>query len=140
MSISWIYNYYHYVIIYLVGILLEVGILETIEVAHKAVEAAGDKQASDIVLLDARTVCNFADYFVICSGGTDRQIRAIYEEVEHTLKKEGVPSVHHEGTADSGWLLLDYGDVIVHIFATPEREYYQLEKLWSGANLVLRIQ
>jgi len=85
-------------------------------------------------------VCSFADYFVICTGETERQIRAIFEEVEHSLKKEGVLPAHHEGSVDSGWLLLDYGDVIVHIFATLEREYYQLEKLWSQANLVLRIQ
>ncbi len=91
-------------------------------------------------MLDTRTVCSFADYFVICSGETKRQIQAIYEEVEHTLKKEGSLPIHHEGTADSGWLLIDYGDVIVHVFATEEREYYQLDKLWSQANLVLRIQ
>lgn len=108
--------------------------------ARKAVEAASDKQASDIVLLDARTVCSFADYFVICSGDTERQIGAISEEIEHILKKEGVLPNHHEGTVDSGWLLLDYGDVIVHIFAPTEREYYQLDKLWGQAKLVLRIQ
>ena len=85
-------------------------------------------------------MCSFADYFVLCTGETERQIRAIYEEVEHTLKKAGVSSHHHEGTIDSGWLLLDYGDVIVHIFATLEREHYQLDKLWSQANTVLRIQ
>jgi len=109
-------------------------------VARRAVEAAGDKQASDIVLLDARAVCSFADYFVVCTVDTERQLRAVYEEVEHTLKKEGVLPHHHEGTLDSGWLLLDYGDVIIHIFATFEREYYQLDKLWNEANLVLRIQ
>ena len=92
------------------------------------------------MLLDARTVCSFADYFVICTGDSDRQIRAIYDEVAHTLKKEGVLPHHHEGVLDSGWLLLDYGDVIVHIFATFEREYYQLDKLWSEARLVLRLQ
>lgn len=108
--------------------------------ARKAVEAASDKQAGDIVLLDTRTVCSFADYFVICTSETERQIRAIHEEVEHTLKKQGVLPFHHEGTVDSGWLLLDYGDVIVHIFATLEREYYQLDKLWNQAKLVLRIQ
>jgi len=104
------------------------------------VEAASDKQAGDVVLLDARTVCSFADYFVICSGETGRQIRAIYEEIEHALKKKGILPLHHEGTIDSGWLLLDYGNVIVHIFAALEREYYQLDKLWGEANLVLRIQ
>jgi len=90
------------------------------------------------VLLDTQTVCSFADYFVICTGETERQIRTIYEEVEHALKKAGVPSHHREGTIDSGWLLLDYGDVIVHIFATLERENYQLDKLWSQPSTSLR--
>jgi ribosome-associated protein len=67
-------------------------------------------------------------------------LRAIYEEIEYALKKEGVSPHHHEGTIDSGWLLLDYGDVIVHIFAPLERKYYELDKLWNEANLVLRIQ
>ena len=85
-------------------------------------------------------MCSFADYFVICTGDAERQIRAIYDEVEHTLKKAGILPHHHEGTVDSGWLLLDYGDVIVHIFAAFEREYYQLDKLWDKVSLVLRIQ
>jgi ribosome-associated protein len=92
------------------------------------------------VLLDARIVCNFADYFVICAGDSERQIRSIYDEIEHGLKKEGVLPHHHEGTIDSGWLLLDYGDVIVHIFSAVERGYYQLDELWSKAKPVLRIQ
>ncbi|MEE8318580.1 MAG: ribosome silencing factor [Dehalococcoidales bacterium] len=110
------------------------------EIARKAVTAASEKQASDIVLLNVRNVCTFADYFVICSGEADRQIRAIYEEIEHALKKEGVKPHHREGTLDSGWLLLDYGDVIVHIFSAEEREYYRLDKLWDEAETVLRIQ
>ena len=117
----------------------EARILEGIEIARRAVDVAGDKQAGDIVLLDTRKVCSFADYFVICTGESERQIRAIYEEVEHSLKKEGVLPIHHEGTIDSGWLLLDYGDVIVHIFSTSEREFYQLDRLWGQADLVLRI-
>ena len=108
--------------------------------ARRVVEAASDKQAADIVLLDARGVCSFADYFVMCSGDSDRQIKAIYDEVGHTLKREGILPHHHEGTVDSGWLLLDYGDVIVHIFAPFEREYYQLDELWSQAVPVVRIQ
>ncbi|MFC2005767.1 ribosome silencing factor [Chloroflexota bacterium] len=114
--------------------------MEGLEVARKAVEAANDKQATDIVLLDARRVCSFADYFVICSGESTRQIKTIYEEVEHVLKKETILPNHHEGTLDSGWLLLDFGDVIVHIFAPLEREYYQLDELWSEAIPVVRIQ
>ena len=108
--------------------------------ARKAVEAASDKQAADIVLLDTRGVCSFADYFVICSGDSGRQMQAIYDEVGHTLKKEGILPHHHEGTVNSGWLLLDFGNVIVHIFAPLEREYYQLDKLWSQATPIIRIQ
>jgi ribosome-associated protein len=104
------------------------------------VEAAADKQASDIVLLDARQVCSFADYFVICSGESERQISAIYDEVGHRLKHEGVLPSHHEGTVDSGWLLLDFGNIIVHIFSPFEREYYRLDELWNKAVPVLRIQ
>jgi ribosome-associated protein len=104
------------------------------------VEAAADKQAIDIVLLDAREVCSFADYFVICSGDSERQLTTIYEEVGHRLKNAGIVPNHREGTIDSGWLLLDFGDVIIHIFAPVEREYYQLAELWSEAKPVLRIQ
>jgi len=104
------------------------------------VEAASNKQAADIVLLDARGVCSFADYFVICSGDSDRQIQAIYDEVGHSLKKEGILPHHREGTVDSGWLLLDFSSVIVHIFTPFEREYYQLNKLWSQAIPIVRIQ
>ena len=92
------------------------------------------------MLLDARGVCSFADYFVICSGDSERQIRAILDEVAHTLKTEGIKPHHQEGTIDSGWLLLDFGDVIVHIFAPFEREYYQLDELWSQATPIVRIQ
>ncbi len=91
-------------------------------------------------MLDAREVCSFADYFVICSGESERQIKTIYEEVEHALENEGVLPHHREGTLDSGWLLLDYGAVIVHIFAPFEREYYQLSELWNEAIPVVRIQ
>jgi ribosome-associated protein len=109
-------------------------------VARTAVEAAADKQAADIVLLDVRRVASFADYFVICSGESERQISAIYDEIAHRLKKEGVLPYHHEGTVDSGWLLLDFGDTIVHIFAPFERQFYQLDELWGQATPVLRIQ
>ena len=104
------------------------------------VEAASNKQANDIVLLDARGVCSFADYLVICSGDSERQLKTIYDEVRHVLKEGGVSPHHLEGTVDSGWLLLDFSDVIIHIFAAFEREYYQLDALWSQARLVVRIQ
>ncbi len=113
--------------------------MEAEEVARKIVEAASDRQASDIVLLDTRQVCSFADYFVICGGESERQIEAILKNMNETLKKEGIASHHREGSAASGWALLDLGGVIVHIFTPFEREYYQLEKLWSKARLLLRI-
>jgi ribosome-associated protein len=105
-----------------------------------AVEAAAEKQASDIVLLDVSKVCSFADYFVICGGESERQLEAIGDEIEHMLKKGGVRPIHHEGTPDSGWLLYDYGDVLVHVFAPTGREFYQLDELWNKAALVIRIQ
>ena len=92
------------------------------------------------MLLDARGVCSFADYFVICSGDSERQIKTIYEEIGHILKQANILPHHHEGTVDSGWLLLDYGSVIAHIFTSFEREYYQLDKLWSQAIPIVRIQ
>ena len=101
---------------------------------------ASEKLASDIVLLDTRGENRFADFFVICSAESPRQIQAIQEEIEHVLEAEGTFSHHHEGTADSGWMLLDYGEVIVHIFSGSLREFYQLDKLWEGAKTLLRIQ
>ena len=120
--------------------LLEALFLEALEVAHRAVEAAGAKQAVDILLLDTKEVCSFADYFVICSSDSERQAKAIYEEVGYSLKKAGVLPHHHEGTVDSGWLLIDFGDVIVHIFTSIERERYQLDRLWERADTIIRIQ
>ncbi len=107
--------------------------------AHKIVDIASDKQATDIVLLDTREVCGFADYFVICTGESNRQVKAIIDAVSETLKKEGVKPLHEEGTPDSGWVLLDYNDVIFHVFASFERDYYQLDKLWEKACTKVRV-
>jgi ribosome-associated protein len=114
--------------------------LEALELARQAVNAASDKQASNIVLLDVHEVSSFADYFVICSGESGRQINTISDEIEKALKKEGELPHHREGDTDSGWLLLDYIDVIIHIFGAEERDYYQLDELWQGAKTVLKIQ
>jgi len=119
---------------------MEVQRLEAIKIAHKAVEIASDKQATDIILLDVRDIVSFADYFVICSGESGRQISAVYDEILHSLKKENVMPRHREGTVASGWLLLDYDTVVIHIFAPAERQYYQLDELWSQAKTVVRVQ
>lgn len=101
---------------------------------------ASDKQAEDIVLLDVRELCSFADYFVICSGASQRQTSAIAEEIDKTFHKKGPKLKHKEGDVESGWLLMDYGDVIVHIFGADERKYYKLDKLWSKAKSLVRIE
>ncbi len=99
-----------------------------------------DKQASDIVLLDVRDICAFADYFVICNAESERQMNAVGEEVDKQLKEQGVRLTHQEGDMESGWILMDFGAVVVHIFSPEQRAFYQLEALWEKAPVVVRIQ
>lgn len=116
-------------------------VLESVDLARKVVNMIADKKGSDIVLLDIRQVSLLADYFVICSGASERQVRAIVDEILEKVKKEaGIVPLNVEGGGSSGWLLVDYGSVIVHIFAPSLREYYSLEKLWSEATMVVRVQ
>ena len=110
------------------------------QIARKIVEVASDKLAEDIVLLDVRELCSFADYFVICSGASQRQTSAIADEIDKALYKKGPKLQHKEGDVESGWLLMDYGDVIVHIFGAEEREFYKLDKLWDKAVPLVRIE
>ena len=91
-------------------------------------------------MLDTREVCSFADYFVICSGETQRQLEAICDEILRVLKTEGLTLRRREGAPGSGWVLMDFGDVVIHVLAPAERDYYQLEKLWGGATPLIRIQ
>ncbi len=115
--------------------------LQSIELAREIVNSIADKQGSDIVLLDLRSVSLLADYFVICSGESERQVRAIVNEVTEKIKKEeGIKPLQIEGDPSSGWVLMDYGSIIVHVFAPVMRGYYQLEELWSDAPTVARIQ
>jgi ribosome-associated protein len=104
------------------------------------IEAAADKKASDVVMLDIRELSVIADYFVICTGNNSRQLQAIASSVEDALSEIKVPTRKREGSADTGWILLDCGDVIVHIFGQMEREYYRLERLWSGAPTVVYVE
>lgn len=91
-------------------------------------------------MLDIRKVCSFADYFVICSGESRRQLQAILDDLDAALSREGAPIIRQEGAADSGWVLVDFGPVIMHLFSPAEREYYGLERLWRGGVEVLRFQ
>lgn len=117
------------------GVLLDPG-----QLARAAVDAASDKKASDVLLLDVHEVTTFADYFVICSGNNRRQIQAIAEAIDEQLSSQGASLLHREGDAENGWILLDFGDVIIHILGPKEREYYDLERLWSGAKTVVYLQ
>ncbi len=93
-----------------------------------------------MLLLDIRGVASFADYFVIASGSAVRQVQAMMQAVDETASADGIEPMGREGEASSGWVLLDYGDVIVHLFAPEERAYYDLEGLWHAAVPVVRIQ
>ena len=114
--------------------------LSPIEIARRIVDAVEDKKAADIVLLDVAALTSMADYFVICSGGSERQLGAIADGVSEKLREHGVRPIGREGGSGSHWTLLDFGSVIVHIFAPPERDYYGLERLWSKAKTIVRVQ
>jgi ribosome-associated protein len=111
-----------------------------LDTARRVVELAEDKKAGDIVLLGLAELTTVADYFVICSGGSERQLEAIADGIIDGLRRDGIRPIGREGTAASHWVLLDFGGVIVHIFTPPEREYYGLERHWSEAKTVLRVQ
>ncbi len=114
---------------------------EALRLARRIVDLASDKQASDIVLLDIRGVSLIADYFVICTAGSERQASAILKDLSERLLEEfGRKPLHTEGTPDSGWVLLDLGDVIVHVFSPAQRTFYNLEQLWAAATPIVRLQ
>jgi ribosome-associated protein len=117
-----------------------VGERPALEIARRVVELAEDKKAADIVLLDLTGLTTLADYFVIASGGSERQIDAIADGILGGLRDEKIRAIGREGTPDSHWILLDFGAVVVHIFTPPERDYYQLEKHWGEAKTILRVQ
>jgi ribosome-associated protein len=111
-----------------------------LELARRIVDLAEDKKAADIVLLDLTSLTTLADYFIICSGGSERQLDAIGDGIVSALRDEKTKPYGREGTPASHWVLLDFGSVVVHIFTPPERDYYGLEKHWSEARTVLRVQ
>lgn len=116
--------------------------LDSLELARFIVDTVEDKKAEDIVLLDLRPDVIMADFFVICCGNSDRQLKALVDNVREAVKeKYGILPHSTEGTAESGWVLMDYSDIIVHLFLEERRQYYDLESLWSAeASVLLSIQ
>ena len=115
-------------------------ILNTLEIARTAVSALEEKKGEDILLLDIHELVSFTDYFVICSGTSDRMLDALADAVHDEVKKKhGINGVEH-GNSSSGWKLVDLGDVVVHLFSPDQRDYYSLEQLWEKGKILLRLQ
>lgn len=111
-------------------------IIESYQVLETVVKAADSKHAEDIMALDVQNISLLADYFVICHGNSDRQVLAIMDEVVEKAEEQGVEVKRIEGKETAKWILVDLGDVVVHIFHQSERSFYNLEKLWADAPLV----
>ena len=108
-------------------------VLETENAVMIAARAAQDKKATDLAVLDLREVASFTEYFLICTGASTRQVQAISNSVEEALLKNGKRPLHIEGYSSAEWILLDYGDFIVHVFGQASRRFYDLERLWRDA-------
>jgi ribosome-associated protein len=106
------------------------------ERVRAALHAASEKKALDPVVLDLREIASFTDYFVIVSGANERQVQAISDEVYETLKKSGSAAARVEGYKTAEWILLDYGDFVVHVFEQKARKFYDLERLWREAKRI----
>jgi len=120
---------------------LEVEIEETLSLAHTIVDALESKKGEDIVLLDLTALGAFTDYFVICSGPSERTLKALSDEVQKVVKEKfNRKALSVEGESGAGWILLDFGQVILHLFSPAVRTYYQLEELWREGPVLLRIQ
>ena len=112
---------------------------DSMELAHRIVDIASEHKAADIVLLRTAELTSLADYFVICSGRSDRQVGALAGAIAEDIRAAGVRPLGVEGRASARWVLIDYGTVIVHVFTPEERTFYGLEKLWSEAIQVVRM-
>ena len=114
--------------------------LNTLELAHAIVDILTDRKGEDILLLDIRDETSLADYFLICSGTSIRMVSALAKTVRKEIKQKYGLYPKLEGEASAGWVLVDYGDLILHIFSPDRREFYNLEELWSEAKTILHVQ
>ncbi|MFL6216610.1 MAG: ribosome silencing factor [Blastocatellia bacterium] len=110
--------------------------LETEEAVMMAARAAADKKAADMIILDLRDVAQFTEFFLICTANNPRQVQAVTDAIEESLRQAGKRPTHIEGYAAAEWVLLDYGDFIAHVFSPASRRFYDLERLWRDAKPV----
>jgi ribosome-associated protein len=115
-------------------------ILESLALAQQLVRALEEKKAESILLLDVQGSCPFADYFVLCTGSSERMLRALAEVVAETAHRDARTPARLEGHAVNGWILVDMGAVVAHILSPQRREYYDLEDLWKDARKIVQIQ
>jgi ribosome-associated protein len=114
--------------------------LDSADIAQRLVDTLSDRQAEDITQIDISKVSTFADYFVIATAGNVRQMNALIDTLDREMKQAGVEMGSKEGDPESGWVLLDFEDVIVHLFSQEQREFYDLEGLWSRSAPLVRFQ
>ena len=114
--------------------------LDSADIAQRLVDILSDRQAEDITQIDISKVSTFADYFVIATAGNVRQMNALIDTLDREMKQAGVEMGSQEGDPESGWILLDFEDVIVHLFSQEQREFYDLEGLWSRSAPLVRFQ
>lgn len=114
---------------------------DPLELAHTIVDTLDEKKGEDILLLDLREVCSFTDYFVISTGGSERTLKALSGEIQRKVKRAyGARPFQVEGDAKTGWILIDYGDVILHLFSPMLRAFYRLEDLWREGQVLLHMR
>ena len=111
--------------------------MESKEMAHAIAEFLSNKKAKDVVMIDIAEKSSFADYFVIATGTSDRQLGALSDEVEDKFAELGIETKSKDGRPDTGWILVDGGDVIVNLFTSESRDKYTLEKIWSDCESIL---
>jgi ribosome-associated protein len=114
--------------------------LDPLKLAHTIVDALEEKKGEKIILLDIQKVASFTDYFVICTGTSDRMLDALAKGVEEKVRTEHHKKGRKEGAGVAGWEVIDFGSVIVHLFAPEKRSYYKLEELWNEGKVLLRLQ
>lgn len=114
--------------------------MESIDLARNIVKSLEDKKGEDIVLLDLKGLAPIGDYYVICSANNERALGALRDAVLDGLQRKRVPKPRLEGTPQEGWLLADFGSVVVHLFSNAQRAYYRLDELWSSAKVLLHVQ